>query len=484
MTLRKAAKVRIGEAARRIAEFARTASHVEYAFVLSVIAGSLALRVFRLGQVPRIITGDELDNLQTAYHIIEGTGPGPFGFDWKPGPALSLYPLAWTVQVFGDNVWSFRLFPVLLSLGTLVGFYLLARDALRPAAALGGMVLLSTNLWFLHFSRTAWDNLNAALFAVGACWATSRAISGRGWHWWTASGCFSALGMYGYFTGRLIIVAVLVQVMLAVVLRKLPLASAMRGIALTASVSGVLVLPFARNAIEHWDYFNRRTQIVSVFNTREPYEGDTDGWVIAAKNVVRNYRGFVLQDGSEFRRGLWARYGPPGKAPLDLVTGHLFWVGLILGVVRFRRSYSWWPYAIPVAVAEVFSRGSPDLARGVLFAPFYFLFVGLSIDELCARVGTWRRVALLPVAAGTLVVIISIGAWNVREYFRWQSQTGTQMHRLPGIDVCEWDLWRTMAREAARAGPGNVNPAEFERQRRELDCSAIVRALWTTSTQP
>lgn len=314
-----------------------SATVVEYTFFFLLIVGNLAIRIARLGEIPRVITGDELDNVQTAYHIIEGTGPGPFGFDWKPGPALSLYPLAWTVQLFGDQVWSFRLFPVLLSLGTLVGFYLVARGTLRPFAALAGMALLGSNLWFLHFSRTAWDNMNAALFAIGACWATSRAVSTQRWHWWVVSGSFSALGVYGYFTGRLIILAVAVQVAIAVGLRMLSLRSAARGLALTTIVAGVLLSPFARNAIENWDYFNRRTQNVSVFNTREPYEGDTDGWVIAAKNVVRNYRGFVLQEGSEFRRGLWMRYGPPGQAPLDLLSAHLFWAGLAVGLVCFRR---------------------------------------------------------------------------------------------------------------------------------------------------
>lgn len=344
------------------------------------------------------------------------------------------------------------------------------------------MILLSTNVWFLHFSRTAWDNLNAALFAVGACWATARAISTREWRWWVVSGLFSTLGMYGYFTGRLIIVAVAIQVAAAVVFGRMRLIHALRGLALVSVVSGVLVLPLALNVIENWDYFNRRTQIVSVFHTKEPYEGDTDGWVIAAKNVVRNYRGFFLQDGSEFRRGLWLRYGPPGQGPLDLATAHLFWAGLVTGIVRFGRSQDWWPYVIPVAVAEVFSRGSPDLARGVLFAPFYFLFVALFIDEVIRKLKSWSAATMIPLTIVGVSVVSAIGVWNVREYFRWQGETSTQLARLPGIDVCEWDLWHSMAREAATTGRGNIDSLAFERRRRLLDCSPITRTMWETPT--
>ncbi|HXF50874.1 MAG TPA: glycosyltransferase family 39 protein [Dehalococcoidia bacterium] len=462
----------------RLARF-MTGRRAELVLACLILAAATAVRVVKLDTLPRILAGDELDNLQTAYHIIEGTGPGPFGFDWKPAPALGLYPLAWSVRIFGNGVWSFRMFPVVMGVLTLALFYPLARQSMRPFAAVASLALLGSNLWFLHFSRTAWDNINSALFAVGACLCASRAIDSRGWRWWAGAGAFSALGMYGYFTGRFIIVAVLVQVALAVALRTLSWRDAVRGGALVTLIAAVLVAPLAVNVLEDWDYFNRRTQMVSVFNTKQPYEGDTNGWVIAAKNVVRNYRGFVLQDGSEFRRGLWTRYGPPGAPPLDLLTTHLFWVGMVVAVVRFRQSFHWWPYFIPLFISEVFSRGTPDLARGVLFAPFYFLYVGLGVDALGQVVETWGRRATATAAAILAIGVVAAGAWNIREYFLWQSRDAVQMQRLPGIDRCEWELWRDMAREAARLGNGGVNGAEFEARRRVLDCSPVVRATWT-----
>ncbi|MEX2159251.1 MAG: glycosyltransferase family 39 protein [Dehalococcoidia bacterium] len=453
---------------------------LEVVAVLLVFAMAVALRVIKLSTIPKIVTADEADNLQVAYHIMHGTGPGFFGFDWKPAPIFSLYPFAWTMQIFGDSISDFRLFPVILSLFTIIAFYFLARRSMGPFAALAALALLSTNLYFLHFSRTAWDNMNAALFAVGACYATQRALEERsGWAWagwWTASGVFVAFGLYGYFTGRFIFVAVMLMTVTAVALRIAPWRQAFGGLMLASVVSAALFAPMAVKIYDNWDYFNQRTKSISVFEVHEdePYEGDTDGWVIAAKNVVRNYKGFVLQDGSEMTRGIWPRYNPEHRAPLDFISTHLFWGGLIVGAIRFRKTYGWWAFFAPLFIAESFSVGTPDLARGLLFAPFYFLFIGLLFDEALKLVKARadRYTAALAIAS----LVAFIGTVNVTDYFEWQNEPGAQIARMPGIDPCEFGLWRGLAVTGAKKGEQEgVDPVTFDRLRRELDCSDLVR---------
>ncbi len=446
------------------------------AFV-AVFSVAVVVRAAKLGSIPRIISGDEADNLQTVYHIIGGTGPGIFGFDWKPAPIFSLYPLAWTIELFGDSVSDFRMFPVILSLLTIVLFYFLARESMGAPAALAGMALLATNLWFLHFSRTAWENVDAALFAVGAAWATTRALKTGGLWWWVIAGIFVALGLYGYFTARFIFIAVGLAAALAVLLRQAPWRSTATGLAIAGLVSAALFAPMANEIVENWDFFNRRTQNVSVFNTNpeEPYEGDTNGWVIAAKNVERNYRGFILNDGSETQRGLWVRYNPHNRAPLDLIATHLFWAGMVVAAIRWRQTYVWWPFFVPLFGAEVFSRGSPDLARGILIAPFYFLFVGIFFDEVFHRFRA--PVARIAVGAAIAVVVGYVAVVNVYDYFDWQTETPTQISRMPGVDRCEFDMWQDLARDAAALGPGGLDGAEFEARRLDLNCSPVLREM-------
>jgi 4-amino-4-deoxy-L-arabinose transferase-like glycosyltransferase len=448
---------------------------LELAALAFVIAIAVVVRAYRLGEVPEILTGDEVDNLYDAYRIISGR-VGMFGFDHKPSPILGLYPLAWTVQIFGDTVSDFRMFSVITSLLVVVAAYIVARQAMGAPAALLAMALLGTNLWFLHFSRTAWDNTNSALFALGACYATTRALDTSTrwrWAWWLATGIFTTLGLYGYFTGRFIFVSVFLITSIAVATRRSPWREAVVGLGVTFLVTAVLFAPMLMNIVNDWEFFNRRAEDVSVFSTRIPYEGDTNGWVIAGKNVGRNLQGLILMDGEEMERGLWYRYTPKERPPLDAATTVLFWIGLVVSLRRWNRTYAWWTFFVPLFIAEVFSRGTPDLARAVLFAPFYFLFIGLAFDQFFQ---SWGRVGRPLIALGAAAAV-AVTAWiavdNVSTYFDWQERDETQIARFFGIDRCEFDAWRKIAKTSAQGGGREIDVGRFEEARKELDCSRL-----------
>ncbi len=446
---------------------------LEIAAFLAVLALCTSIRIAKLGSIPRIITGDETENLQSAYKIIEGTGQGIFGFDWKPAPILGLYPLAWSVQIFGNTVSDFRMYPVIFSLLAIILFYLLARESMGAMAALLGMALLGTNLWFLHFSRTAWDNMNAAMFAAAACWATTRALKTQGLLWWSAVGLFIAGGLYGYFSARFIVISVALVCGLAILLKQAPWRRTLVGFALSCALAALLFAPMAKHIIADWDRFNVRTNNVSVFHVNGSYQGDSNSWAIVWHNLQRNYRGLVLQDGAQMQQGLWGRYNPERGAPLDFVSAHLFWGGLIVGAFMWRRTYAWWPFFIPLFAAEVFSTGTPDLARGIVFAPFYFLFIALLFDWLLHLP---RQQLMRGVWLGCLAILVTLVAvFNVKDYFHWQTNESTQALRLPGVDRCEFSAWESLARTAAKRGV-LVKPEAFDLERKALDCSPVVDA--------
>jgi hypothetical protein len=464
----------------------RRALLLELTGLAAVIAIAVGVRVYRLGDVPQIVTGDELDNLYDAYRIIGGSGPGVFGFDWKPSPILGLYPMAWTVQIFGDTVSDFRMFSVITSLLVIIAAYVVARHAMGAPAALLAVALLGTNLWFLHFSRTAWDNANCALFALGACYTTTRAVDTSRrwwWAWWILAGLFTALGLYGYFTGRFIFASVILIAGIAVATRRTPWHEAAFGLGLAFLVTVVLFAPMLDNILDEWEFFNQRAGEVSVFNSEVPSEGDDSGWTIAAKNVGRNAQGLIFMDGEEMRRGLWVRYTPEERPPLDAVATALFWIGLVVSVGRWRKTYAWWTFFVPLFIAEVFSRGTPDLARAVLFAPFYFLFIGMAFDEFFRVWGMARRPLVALGAAAALAVTAWIATDNVRDYFDWQEQDGVQIVRFPGVDGCEFDTWRGVAKDSVSGGSRIIDRQRLERERKQLGCSRLYQTYMSSPTQ-
>jgi 4-amino-4-deoxy-L-arabinose transferase-like glycosyltransferase len=444
----------------------------------SVLAIATVVRIVDLGSVPQLLVGDETNNLKSAYHVIYGSAGGLTGFDWDATAIVGLYPLAWSVRVFGDSVADFRMAGVVASLAMMLAFYAVARRAMSPFAALLALALLGTNLWVLNFSRTGWENIQTALFAVCACGTTMRAIETRRWWWWLAAGVFVTCGFYGHLAGFFIFVGVAVAAGFAAALRAAPWRATAAGLALAAAVSALLFGPMADAYIDN-EAFEDRLDNYSVFNAEQPYEGDTDGWVIAAKNVVRVTRGLILQDGSEARAlgtGLvHLRYTPSGRAPLDVIGAHLFLGGLVVGAWRWRRTYGWYAFLVPLIVPQIFARGSPDFARATMYAPFYFLFAGVFIDALLEL--SPRRWATAAIGTVLAAVVGYSAVTNVADYFAWQSQDATQAHRWPAIDSCEFDLWRDIEKTAIAEGAGGG--AGFPEQRRELQCSGVVDRILT-----
>ena len=156
---------------RRLFSSAPSASPLDQSDALPLallLAAALALRLVALGAIPGNVTADEADNVQYALKVRVGTGPGFFGYDWKPQPMFSVWLSARVMNLVGWSVFGLRLTSAVLSVAALVPFYLLARRRVGQLAALVATALLATNLWYLNFSRSGWENVHVALYSLGA----------------------------------------------------------------------------------------------------------------------------------------------------------------------------------------------------------------------------------------------------------------------------------------------------------------------------
>ena len=176
-------------------------------FLLAVAA--LALRLYSLDDIPTNITADEKDNLQVVFRIQETGQPGFFGLDWKPQPAFSMYLAREFMRVFGDTAFGLRMPSAIFSVLALFPFYALIRRVVGVPAGLAAVALLATGRWYLHFSRSGWENVQTAFFALLAAWAITVALERGERRWFVAAGFAAALGLYGYFAGRFILAALL-----------------------------------------------------------------------------------------------------------------------------------------------------------------------------------------------------------------------------------------------------------------------------------
>jgi len=444
--------------------------------LLIVLAVALVVRLVRLGTVPVNLTADEADFFQNIYHILAGKGPGLFGFDWTPSPALGVYFMAGTVKVFSSSMFGIRMASVLLSVATLVPFFFLARERLSYLASLLATLLLATNLWFLHFSRTAWTNMNGDLFAAGGALMLTLAIRKGRYYYYAGAGAFAALGVYGYFSTRLLPLFFLAYLPFALFLNRGHRTRILKGYAVLAITCFLVFLPQIKPVVDKWDQFNNRADVTSIFNQKKPYLGESDTGQILLRQARWSAQAFVLAENGAFLHhgSLWVRYIPPDRGLLDPFARGLFLLGLLVAAWRWRETALWWVMFLgPVFTVQVFSSGTPDMARGLIVAPFMFLFVGQGIDLLlsiarpvAARIrGAYIAVALVLASAASLSAVT-----EARAYFDWMNDPAAIAGRQPAVTREEFPEWQRLQQEAARKGEWGFNVSAWRSRQDRNGC--------------
>ena len=131
----------------------------------------------------------------------------------------------------------------LFSVAALMPFYLLLRRALAAPAALLTTWLLATNIWYLHFSRSGWENIEGCLFLMAALLCMREAVRRGQARFFFGAGVWAAFGAYGYPAGRAIFAAALLIALLALLRPRVPRRRLVAGILVTATTAFVLYAP-------------------------------------------------------------------------------------------------------------------------------------------------------------------------------------------------------------------------------------------------
>ncbi len=428
--------------------------------LVAIVALALALRLVSLTDVPPNVLADEADNLQVVYRIMADAGPGFFGMDWAQSPAFSMYLIGWFMDVFGDTIAGMRMASVVLSTLSLPAFYFVARqNELGRPAALAATLLLATSLWYLHFSRAGWYNIHVALYALLALLAFTAALRRRHLALYAATGLFAALGLYGYPGGRFVIVALAAYLPIALALHWEDRRRVLVGYAVMVAVAALLFLPHLNFAVDNWEGYTTRTRAVWILNEENRVQfGDKNAVEIMAVQVWRNVQGFILLDPDSSHVGLNARYIPGGRGFLDRLTAVLFWLGMAVSLLRWRHTLLWWVFFLMMLFpVQVLSNATPDGARAVGTAPFFYLFIALALQWL------WdARPAQRWLIGGTAALAIAVIAYmNVTGYFDWMEEPSTAAVRQPAVEVADFELWQELQKAETEAGRRGFNVSEW-----------------------
>jgi len=398
---------------------------------------ALTLRLAFLETLPGTITADELDFASDALRILRGQGPGLFGFDWVPEPALSVHLIAASWHLFGVTIFAERLVAAVITACAILPFFVLLRRAVAPVPAILATALFASSQWFLLFSRSGWTNGQAVSFMVFAAWALLRALDRRRLRDWALFGVTLALLFYGYLVGPVVVLALLVYLVVAIWRGRDGVShggwrATLRGAALACFVCALLFIPQLLTILRDPDYASARIRTVFLFSAASA-GGNPVG--IVAQQLVKTIRSFILFDPSLG----FGRYKGMDQRWLDPISALLFLGGLVVAVRRrFGTSLWWLLFLLPLVLTQVFTFDSPNGARGlILVAPMYF-FVALALDALFR----WPRLHAPATRAAIIGWSIVLVIVNVGTYAAWVNSNEAIAARQPAVQASDFYLWR------------------------------------------
>jgi dolichol-phosphate mannosyltransferase len=403
----------------------------------AVMLAAFVLRLYGIERIPAVVFHDECDNLVNVYQILNGRGPGLFGLDWKPQPAASVYLLSLSMRA-GMSIFTLRLPAALFSVAALVPFYLFLRRTIAWPPTLMATGLLATDIWYLHFSRTGWENVDACLFLMAAALSVRRAVRTGGMRWFAFAGLWSALGLYGPFCGRSVFPAVLSIELVSLVRPWVPRRRLVAGVFVTTATTAILFAPQVPTIFSRWDAFQRRTASVYVLGGTNRAKPRSQKLAIVAETFVRKGRQIFTTRIPIFQERV-DRYLRTEQGALTRPTAVLLGAGMLLSLFWFSDAWLWWLlFLVPFTMTEALTMGSLNGARGITFVPVLYSFIGLSVHVL------WRAAVRLykPLATAVVIAATALALTTTQQYFEWVNSPTLLRALQPAIPVNEFSDWQ------------------------------------------
>lgn len=416
---------------------------------------ALCLRLAFLDSIPNTVTADELDFARDQLATMHGQGPGFFGLDWTPQPAMSMYFRTWTWQLLGPSLFNLRLVSAVLTSLAVFPFYWLARRKTSVEAATAGSAMFISAWWLLLFGRSGWNNGDIVTYMLWAVWALTLAIERKRPIHWILFGAALALLLYGYFAGRAVVLAFAIYfpILLVQSIRSHKTGewqNVVNGAILAASVCFVLFLPELRVILQDPNRFNSRVQATLILAHPPPGESSFE---IFRHQLSVTFNSFFLMD-----RSTGGRYKGLGMAWLDSITSIFYFVGLVVGLVRLRLTVLWWMLLlVPLMITQLLTIDIPSGARAIpAIAPMCF-FAAIGIDFLLNLV---RRARPFPQIALAVLTVAAVTI-NVHDFVQWIDSPISMSERRPAVPSAAFDTWREFQEARLQANLPMLNADEY-----------------------
>lgn len=388
-----------------------------FALIVGVLGFTTFFRLNQIDNIPGQPFSDHAEKILDVYDISQGQ----YNIFFQRNTGREAIQMYWTfgiTKVFGTgfSFLSLKLGTALLGILTLPYIYMLGKEFGSPRAGLFALFLFGIAYWPNVISRMGLRFPLYPLLLVPTLLYLTRGLRTRSRNDILLCGLFLGLGLHGYSPFRIVPVLVLAGFLIYI------LHSQSKGIrqqsiwwmTITGIIALYLFLPLLRYALDHPDIFSSRA-----FSRL----GDLDAnmthplWQVFLSNLVNGLLMFNWDDG-----GIWVN-SLPHRPALDVVTGALFVIGVILLIARYIRGRDWRDLFLllsiplllmPSVLSLAFPDENPALNRAGGAAVSAILVSALALDGLVAALGAeTKRVVVTYALTGFLLLVSAVQNYDL-----------------------------------------------------------------------
>lgn len=382
--------------------------------VLAVVAVVIFFRVYNVGGVPSEPFSDHAEKILDVYDVSQGQTH--IFFPRNTGrEAIQMYLTLIVSWIFGTGLSfiSLKIGTVFCGLVTLPYMYLLGKEFGGKRIGLLAVFFVGIGYWPNVISRVGLRFPLYALFVAPTFYYLLRGLRRRSRNDMIISGLFLGFGLHGYTPFRIMPFVVVFAVLLYLLHNqsKGNRKQAILWLAILAFTSLIVFLPLARYWMDNPQVFDYRafTRLGSV---ETPLPGPA--WQIFLSNTWNALRMFNWDDGV-----IWV-HSVTNRPALDVVSGALFLIGVILVLIRYVRQRHWQDLFLLLAVPMLqlpsilslaFPTENPALNRAAGAMVPTFLLVAVALDSLLSGITTRMNRRLGALLTGVLVIgLFSVSA--------------------------------------------------------------------------
>jgi hypothetical protein len=381
--------------------------------IFTVFGIALFYRLYRTQSVPAEPFSDHAEKILDVYDI--SLGNYSVYFERNTGrEAIQMYWTLLVANIFGTGLsyLSLKLGTALLGILTLPYIYLLGKEYGNERVGLFALFLFGIAYWPNVISRIGLRFPLYPLFVAPTLFYLTRGLRTRNRNDFILSGIFLGLGLHGYSPFRIMPVLVVIAFIIYILHNRSQEKSKQAFVWLSIIVitSLFVFIPLLRYWIANPDIFSYRA-MSRLTSTEIALTGPA--WQIFLSNLYRGLLMFNWDNGD-----IWVN-SMPNRPALDVVTGALFVIGVVLLIARYARGRDWRDMVLlisipvllmPSILSLAFPGENPALNRAGGGAVAAILVSAMALDGLVTGIGSEKK--RLIIAYGLTGILLAASAYQ------------------------------------------------------------------------